>query len=86
MRTQLAAGKAEAEAQAARIAASDALEKARLAAPSEAEQAGLATLWSDTQAAMQVEAKEAAAIDPEAGAAITRLDELWGIMKEGGEE
>ena len=86
VRTQLAAGKAEAEAQAARIAASEALEKARLAAPSEAEQAGLATLWSDTQAAMQVEAKEAAAIDPEAGAAITRLDELWGIMKEGGEE
>ena len=35
------------------------------------------TLW---QAAMEEEAKEAAAVDPEAGAAITRLDELWGIM------
>ena len=34
-------------------------------------------LW---QAAMEEEAKEAAAVDPEAGAAITRLDELWGIM------
>jgi hypothetical protein len=30
---------------------------------------------------MDEEAKEAAAVDPEAGAAVTRLDELWGIMK-----
>ena len=36
--------------QAARLAASEALERARAAAPSEAEVAELARLWSDTQA------------------------------------
>ena len=86
VRTQLAAGKAEAEAQAARLAASEALERARLAAPSEAEQAELARLWSVTQAAMEEEAEEAAAVDPDAGAAVTRLDELWDIMRTGEEE
>ena len=42
--------------------------------------AGSASVHRLWQAAMEEEAKEAAAVDPEAGAAITRLDELWGIM------
>ena len=39
-----------------------------------------------TQAAMTEAAEEAAAADPEAGAAVARLDELWGLMRPEGEE
>jgi len=56
------------------------LERARAAA-GEAESAELLEMWREAQASTE----EATALDPEAGATLDKLDDLWEQMQSEGE-